>query len=218
MLSYLTREDTEFALRKMQQFHHECIDLHNRHGLDLLENLGRRNILLSSVQEKFFADALARRYTVTNDGRPGEPDIVIETLDRELECKLTSRHRSGAISFQTDYETLVNKGKLDYLYMVASEDFKKFAIIHYTDLTAADFRGISPGSRGKSQMMKYAAHDRANVVIGKMVNLNEVNIKKLNTKLRGLSHAAVSARKKIQKSMDFWKNSNTRFSVELEKI
>jgi len=216
--TYITREDAIFALEKMKSFHGECSELFSRHGFDLLNDLGRRNILLSGAQEKYFAAALSRRFEVSSDGRSGEPDILIHTLDRELECKLTSRHRSGAISFQTDYRTMVNKGILDYLYVVASSNFDSFAVVHYTDLTQDDFRDPASGSRGKSQLMKHSAHDRASVLLGKMINLNEINLKKLNKKLSNLSWSNHSAREKIQKSIDFWTNNKTRFSFELEKL
>jgi len=216
-LSYITREDAIFALSKMKSFHDECKGLFERHGFNLLENLGRRNILLSNAQEKYFAEALARRFNVTSDGRPGEPDILIKSLDRELECKLTSRHRSGAISFQTDYETLEKKGSLDYLYVVASENFDSFAVVHYVDLKPSDFRGLSSGSRGKSQLKKYSAHDRANVLLGKMVNLSKNNLERLHRGL-GVPGLTARARKKINKSIDFWENNGDRYSIELEKI
>lgn len=217
-LAYVTREDAVFALKKMSTFHDECKALFKRNGLDLLEDLGRRNILLSNAQEKFFAEALSRKMDVTSDGRSGEPDIVIHSLGRELECKLTSRHRSGAIVFQADYKTMVNKGSLDYLYLVASEDFQSFAVVHYTNLTAKDFKIPSSGARGKSQLMKYSAHDRANVLLGKMINVNESNLSKLRSRMKKTKKSRVKAIEKIQKSIDFWSNGKTRFSFELEKV
>ena len=72
----------------MTKFHDDLMEVMQRNGFDMLDNLGRRNILMSAAQEKFFAEALARRFNVTCDGKTGEPDIVIHTLDRELECKL----------------------------------------------------------------------------------------------------------------------------------
>ena len=158
MNCYVTREMAEQALSSMQSFHAELDGLYGKYGFDLKENLGRRNILLSQAQEAFFAKALKSAYpSTTNDGRTGEPDIVIPELSKELECKLTSRQKSGAISFQSDYETLQKKGALDYLYVIASEDFDEFVVVHYSGLTVEDFRPLSNGARGKVQLRKHAA-------------------------------------------------------------
>ena len=105
---------------------------------------------MSQAQEAFFAKALKSVYpSTTNNGRTGEPDILIPELNKELECKLTSRQKSGSIAFQSDYETLQKKGSLDYLYVVASEDFDEFVVVHYAGLTVEDFRPLSNGARGK---------------------------------------------------------------------
>ena len=153
----------------MKSFHDECKDLYNKHGFNLLDNLGRRNIVLSQAQEKYFADALKRRHTgVVNDGRTGQPDIIIESLGRELECKLTSRHKSGTISFQSDHESLVQKGALDYLYVIADDEFEKFAVLHCKDLTVDDFRPVSNGSRGKVAMYKHKGMQKCSVLVSKI--------------------------------------------------
>ena len=127
-MSYLTKPMAIAAIQKMQTFHESARKLYENHDMDLLDNLGRRNIIMSQTQEKFFAQELAKQYDgVREDGRTGEPDIIIEGLDKELECKLTSRHRSGSISFQSDFETLQKKGSLDYLYVIADHEFKEFS-------------------------------------------------------------------------------------------
>lgn len=216
ILSYLSKEKTINALRKMKKFHDDLEVLMSRNGFNLLDNLGRRNILLSQAQEKFFAEELSNDYNVNCDGRTGEPDILIECLGRELECKLTSPHKSGAIAFQTDYETLLKKKKLDYLYVVADSAFEKFAVIHYNDLTTSDFRNLSTGARGKTQMKKYAAHDRANILVGKLTSINELELKKLDLKLRSAKTSNQKAR--LSKSVKYWKTTPTKFKVEMESI
>ena len=121
MSCYITKDMAREALSNMQAFHSELESLYSKYSFDLKENLGRRNILLSQAQEAFFAKAIGKVYPSTNnDGRTGEPDITIPELSRELECKLTSRQKSGSIAFQSDYETLQKKGSLDYLYVIAS--------------------------------------------------------------------------------------------------
>lgn len=215
-MTYLSRNDATTAIGKMKAFHDDLSDVMTKNGFNILENLGRRNILLSQAQEKFFSESLAKKFKVTCDGRTGEPDIMINTLGRELECKLTSRHKSGAISFQTDYETLLKKEKLDYLYVVANESFDKFAVIHYTDLTIKDFRPLSTGARGKTQMLKYAAHDRANILLGNFVDLNKKELIKLQEKMK-FSKTPIQ-KERIRKSISYWENSPTKFKIELEAI
>jgi len=213
---FLTREDSIKALRKMKLFHDDLERVMNKHNFNLFENLGRRNILLSQAQEKFFADSLSEKYEVSSDGRTGEPDIVIKSLGKELECKLTSPQKKGNISFQTDYETLEKKGSLDYLYVVADSAFKKFAVIHYENLKIKDFRKLSNGSRGKTQMMKHKAADRANVLVGKMINLNEIEIEKLTKKLD--FPKTEKQKEKILKSLNYWKSNPTKYKIVMEDI
>jgi len=214
--SFLSREDSIKALRKMKSFHEDLVCVMKKHDFDLFENLGRRNILLSQAQEKFFAESLREKYDVSNDGRTGEPDIVIKSLNKELECKLTSPQKKGNISFQTDYETLEKKGTLDYLYVVADASFEKFAVIHYEDLRIKDFRKLSNGSRGKTQMMKHKAADRANVLVGKMINLNEVEIKKLTQKLS--TSKTEKQKEKILSSLKYWKTNPVKYKIVMEDI
>ena len=219
MEQYLTREASLKALQKMKSFHDECFDLYQRHGFHLLSNLGRRNILLSQAQEKYFAEVIGEKFDdVKNDGHTGEPDIFVGELNKELECKLTSRTKSGAIAFQTDYATLEGKKKLDYLYVIASENFDKFAVIHYDSLTTADFRIPSSSSRGKSQMMKYRSADRANVLVGKMISVNEKEIQKIHRKLKNLNFSEKTNKQKLLKSLKYWEDSPTKYTFELEAL
>ena len=215
--NYITRDDTVFALSKMKKFHDELHTVMRRNGFDLLENLGRRNILLSQAQEKYFAEALSRNHDVSCDGRTGEPDIIVNSMNRELECKLTSKQKSGSISFQTDYETLVKKKILDYLYVVASENFDKFAVIHYRDLKSTDFRDPSTGSRGKSQLMKHKAADRADILFGQLENVNQRELQKLKKKSEK-KNLTVLQKSKINKSMSYWEKTPDKYSIKLEAI
>ena len=215
---YLTRDDAIFSLKRMQDFHDECKSLYQRHGFDLLDNLGRRNILLSQAQEKYFADALSRKFKdVRNDGRAGEPDIIIGELDKELECKLTSRHKGGAISFQSDYQALLQKGALDYLYVIADENFKEFAVLHFQGLTVEDFRPLSTGSRGKIAMFKHKGIQKCTVLYGDVIDLSEKNLSRLHMKLLD-SQLSASQRQKIQKSIKYWQTAPTKYSFELEAL
>ena len=216
-MSYITREMAERALTKMKNFHADLDKIFQQHGMDLKENLGRRNILLSQAQEKFFAKVLSRHYDgVKEDGRTGQPDIVIESLHKELECKLTSRHRSGAISFQSDFETLQNKKSLDYLYVIADESFSKFAVLHFLGLTTVDFRALSPGARGKVAMFKHKGMKKCNVLLGDVRSLNARHIDRLEKKL--LEKSTPSEKKKMQKSLKYWKEVDEKYEISLEEV
>ena len=160
-----------YALNKMKDFHDDLCGVFQSYNMDLLENLGRRNVLLSQAQEEFFAQALSQTYdNVVADGATGQPDIVIHDIDKEIECKLTSPYSAGGISFQTDYETLERKGKRDYLYVIASKDFKSFAVLHFEGLTIDDFRPLSNGYRGKAQMYKHKGLKKCQILLGNVIN------------------------------------------------
>ena len=217
-MSYLTRKMTVKAVHDMRAFHDNLRALYKDHGMNMLDDLGRRNILLSSAQEKYFADQLSSVYPDTiNDGRPGQPDIVIPEIDVELECKLTSRHKSGAISFQTDYDTLNKKGSLDYLYVIAGRDFDEFAVLHFRGLTIDDFRPLSNGARGKVSMYKHKAMSKCNVILGNIVNNNTVNLEKLQAKLESQDFTNTK-KEKILKSIKYWNTTPARYSFELEAV
>ncbi len=180
-MSYLTKEMAVCATANMVNFHEDVKLVFSKHGMDLLENLGRRNCILSQSQEKFLADEIKKHYdNVECDGRPGQPDIVIRSIDKEVECKLTTRNRSGQINFQTDYETLRSKGSLDYVYIVASPEFDAFAVLHFEKLTIEDFRPPANGSRGRSQMIKSNAMKKCNVLMGQVVNNTSFYLERLD--------------------------------------
>jgi len=214
-MSYITRTMACQAINKMQSFHSDIVNLYHRHDMDLLDNLGRRNIVMSQAQEEFFSQVLSETFKdVIADGKTGQPDILIGSLNKELECKLTSRHKGGAISFQTDYTTLAQKGELDYLYVIADHAFEKFAVLHFTGLTTNDFRPLSNGARGKVAMKKYEGMKKCNVLLGNAININERHVKKLSLKL--LSATTQAQRDKINKKIEYWKTSSSRYSFELE--
>ena len=218
-MSYLTREMAINAIKKMKSFHDDLSALYSAHDMDVLEDLGRRNILMSSTQEKYFAEELSKAFPSTfSDGKSGQPDIVIPDIETELECKLTSRHKSGSISFQTDFETLRQKGRLDYLYLIASEDFNSFAALHFIGLTIDDFRPLSSGARGKVSMYKHKAMNKCNVLVGSSTNNNIVNLKKLHAKLDADIYTSDVDVKKVMKSINYWESTPTRYSFQLESV
>jgi hypothetical protein len=217
-MSYITPEMTKCAIRKMKTFHDTIVGVYRDFDMDLLDNLGRRNIVMSQTQEKFFAQELATAYGgVYEDGKTGQPDIVIGELGKELECKLTSRHRGGAISFSTDYGTLAQKGQLDYLYVVADHGFGSFAVLHFEGLTVDDFRPVANGSRGKVAMYKHKGMKKCSVLLGNVINNSEINVQKLNEKLESPS-LSNCVRNKCLKSLEYWTTNPARYSIDLEEV
>lgn len=167
----------------MKSFHSELVELYNNHGMNLAANRGRRNILMSAPMEHFLAESIKSAFpNVVCDGKTGAADITVYSQSGpiEIECKLTSPHQSsGSIAFQTDHDTLVNKGSLDYVYIIADEDFEAFCVIYFQGLTIDEFRDISPGARGKVQMYKWAGMKKAKVLVGEAISSNDVKIKKI---------------------------------------
>ena len=217
-MSYLCKDTATKAIRSMSNFHEDIVSTYENHGMDLLDNLGRRNIVMSQAQERFFAMALMEKFGkgVINDGRTGQPDIVIEPIGKELECKLTSRHKSGSISFQSDYETLLAKGELDYLYVIADHHFKQFAVLHFQGLTTEDFRPLSNGARGKVAMFKHKGMKKCNVLMGSVDSLNKENIDRIK-KCLSEKNPPYKIRK-LKKSLDYWMNTEEKYRFNLEKL
>ena len=216
-MSYLTRDMCFDALRRMCSFHDGLVNLYHSHEMSLLDNLGRRNIVMSQAQEKYFADVLSVRWQhVRNNGKTGQPDIIIGSLDRELECKLTSRNRCGGIQLQADLESLKKKGSLDFLYVIAGYDFKSFTVLHFEGLTSDDFRSLSPGSRGKVSMRKSVAMKKCHVLVGGVTCLNLQHIEKL--KLR-LEHAKTDKQTSLlHKKIKYWEDVDSKYRIELEEV
>ena len=179
MSGYLTREMTGSVLIDLVKFEEGLAGYFEDNDLDLREDLGRRNALVSSAQESFFAKALASRYEdVTRDGRPGQPDIIIGELNRELECKMTSGS-GGSWNLQTDYATLTRKESLDFLYVLASPEFDSFAVLLFEGLTPDDFHPPSTGARQKARMNKSVAMEKCTVLWGDAMCRNKHFINRL---------------------------------------
>jgi len=193
----LNSKDACTVLRRMQEFHTEQEIIHKKFGMNFLENLGRRNVIMSQAQEYFLAETLKKKYPDTFcDGRPGKPDISIPSISTEIECKLTSACRNGSINFQTDYETLRKKKSLDYVYIVSDTHFEKFSFLYFEGLTVDDFRVPSPGARGKSQMIKHIGMKKCKFLVGDYVVINDTEIKKLVVRQKDL--ASIFSNKTIQ--------------------
>lgn len=216
-MSYLTKEMAESAIMKMTKFHNNLKAFYESHDMDFLEDLGRRNILMSRPQESFFAEALRLEYPTTySDGKTGQPDIIIPEINTELECKITSPHKSGSWGLQTDHGTLTQKGSLDYLYVLCNRDFDEFGVFHFKGLTVDDFRKPSPGSRGKVSLIMRNAVKKCSILVGSISSRTEFNLEKLSRK----KAAATTPEQieKINKSIEYWTNTPASYSISLEKM
>tara|TARA_Y100001973_G_C5201930_1_gene338500 strand:+ start:1675 stop:2451 length:777 start_codon:yes stop_codon:yes gene_type:complete len=235
MKEYIDRNMAISALRKMRIFHDNVSDLYSAFGIHLLENTGRRNMLLSHTQERFFADEISLVFPeAESDGRTGCADIVIPELDRELECKLTSGSgKYSSFDLQTDWETLSKKGELDYLYVLASKNFDEFAVLFFSSLTTDDFFPPAPGSRGRARMNKAKGMKKCSVLVGSAEIKNELRIAKLlsevestdrkkRERLRVLEERLVNtnrnAKKKREKILSIKMRENQRFEKKIKKI
>lgn len=177
MEKYITQLNVQGILEDLVKFENSLKDLFLDYDMDLRDNLGRRNALISSLQEKVTAKYLREIFfDVENDGAPGKPDITINDIDRELECKMTSGSRSkGYVSYalQTDYDTICKKRYLDYIYVLSNSSFDKFCILFFEDLTPDDFFPPANGSRGKSRMKKKNAMKKCTPLWGNYTIKNE---------------------------------------------
>jgi hypothetical protein len=188
---YVTKQQAKTLIQRLKSFEASLYNVFDSYGYDLNENLGRKNALLSQAQEKELGKILRKEYggdDVIVDGRPGQPDIVIKSLDRELECKLTSGSgkKYKSFSLQTDYETLKKKGKLDFLFVLTNPAFSKFCVLFFEGLTIDDYFPPANGSRGKSRMKKSSAMKKANVLWGSSININKKYVKKWNSRLEDI--------------------------------
>ena len=186
---YLTRSMIINTILKINEFKQRLENLYSDFDIDVNENTGRRNALLSAIQEKVLSDELSIVFEgVENDGSPGKPDIVIGQIDTELECKLTSGSgkTSRSYSLQTDYATIQNKETLDYLYIVTNKDMTEYSALYFNGLTASDFCDPPETARGKARMSKKVAFKKAIPLVGGFTNLNEDYINQYNNQIEEL--------------------------------
>jgi len=184
---YIQKGEAVRILAAMKGFESDLRAVYRKWDYNFRDNLGRRNALVSMSQEAETARILSERYEgVTSDGGSGKPDICIAEIDAELECKLTSGSRSGnsvTYDFRTDWETLCNKGILDYVYIVASEDFNSFCFLYFKGLTPDDFFPPATGSRGKSRMNKSVAMKKCVPLFGSFEELSINHIENLTQEI-----------------------------------
>jgi hypothetical protein len=214
----------EGALSKMHILNTEVVDLFEKHGLSFVDNLGRRNGVLSHAQEKFFAEELGKVFKdVCVDGKTGQPDIVIHDIDKELECKLTSGNgKYSNFSLQTDYNTLSKKGRLDHLYVLANGSFDNFVVLHFEGLTIKDFFVPAPGAKGKSRMRKHVAMEKCHVLWGEAKIKNKIEINKIEQQIKSVKKEMSESLSKIFAQRGehnaLYKKEKARYNKKLKKL
>ena len=217
-LSYLDRNMAISAIKKMKNFHESLMTVHDLHGIDFFADLGRRNILMSRPQETFFCEAIKTKFPQTvSDGRTGQPDIVIPSIGRELECKITTKRKGGSWSFQADYATLEKKGSCDFLYVCCDEKFENFGVFFFDNLTVEDFKPPAPGSRGKSRLLLKNCRDKCYPLVGDMTDRNSLFIKKAKNRLSS-KESSEYEKMKARSSLEYWENNPKSYTIHLEQV
>jgi hypothetical protein len=216
--TYLTEQMASRALSRMYDFNQKLSSLYESEGLNIKADIGRRNILMSSIQEKEFSKELSKVYSgVINDGRSGQPDIVIGEINTELECKITSPHINKTWALQCDYATLRKKGTLDFLYMLVDRDFEKAAVLYFKELSIDDFHPPASGSRGKSRMKKSNAMLKCTPLFGDFVDKNQEIIDRAKLVVEDEKKPPYQKKKALERIVN-WNRKEKQYSFKLEKI
>lgn len=214
----ITKQEVSQALKSMQSFMVDLRDLYHKHSMDFDGNIGRRNIMMSAAQEHFFVEAFKRSFPeAISDGKTGRPDIHLSD-DRELECKLTSPSKSGGINLQTDWDTLQKKSNLDYLYVIADHEFKKFNVLYFESLDASDYYPPSSTSRGRAKMKKYSAMKKCHVLWGEVIDGRERDLVSMRATLESTSERAQKTRKKLEERIVKLEQSDSYYTFVLETV
>jgi len=196
-VSYITSEMVEWIIKRMTSLERSLNSIYEDHDLSFRDNSGRRNAIISQIQEKATAEALNKFGEIARvDGRTGYPDVCVDSRFRELECKLTSGS-GGSWSLQADYATLQKKGQIDFLYILADKDFQKFAVLFFEGLSRDDFHPPGPGSREKARMNKVSAMEKCTVLMGNVSNKNLNMINQYRESLREVTREAYKKMKNV---------------------
>lgn len=218
MQPYLDRENSVKAIENIKNLFDDLNSVYGRYGIDINRDVGRKNILISAAQEHFFAEAIKNIVgSCSNDGRTGKADIVIDGLDdREVECKVVCRGKTGSWSLQADKATLERKGSCDFLYLLFDRSHENVALFLFEDLTPDDFYDPAPGSRGKARLKKSSAFKKCTPLVGGFSNIREQYMSRyLKESLEG---STKSVRDKSEQKYLSWYNKEDSYSIQLEAI
>ena len=189
-INYMSSFCCENALTKMQLFHEDMLRIFQQHGMDFLENLGRRNIVMSQVMEAYFAKEIAKEtgMEVISDGATGHADIIIKEMGKEVECKLNTPHGKRSHALQADWTSLKKKG-VDYLYLIANPAFDRFAVLLFEEMGQEFYHPPASGSRNKVRIRLDKAMERCQVLHGYAVSINKEEISKIDRALLGVEES-----------------------------
>ena len=217
-MNYLDRASSIEAIKKISSLFKDMSTLYKSYGINIDNDVGRKNILISAAQEHFFAEAIASvAGECSSDGRTGMADIVIGSLnDREVECKVVCRGKTGSWSLQADKATLEKKGSCDFLYLLFDREHKSTAVLLFTDLVPKDFYDPSQGSRGKARLKKSSAFKKCKPLVGSFKNVRQSFIEKYESDLR--SSKTTPAKLKAEQKLNMWYNKEDSYSIQLEDI
>ena len=216
--SYLTRSAAIDAIGNIMSFADDMQKTYNRHGIDLGNDVGRQNIILSPAQEHFFADVIRKVVgECRNDGRTGEPDIIITALNnRELECKVVCKGKAGSWHLQADRTSLSDGGTLDFLYLLFDRTYDNVGVFLFKDLGYDDFKVPSPGSRGKSRMNKKSAFKKCTPLVGGFFDRREQYMRRYAAEIE--SAETIYELGKAKAKLELWTNKEPQISITLESI
>lgn len=217
-MSYLDRPSSIQAIKSISSLFDEINEVYSRHGIDMNRDVGRKNILISAAQEHFFARAIANVVgECSNDGRTGMADIVIDSLDdKEVECKVVCRGKTGSWSLQADKATLERKGVCDFLYLLFDRSHENTAVLLFEDLVPEDFYDPAPGSRGKARLKKSSAFKKCKALVGGFENKRKKFLERYQDEVQ--NSITPSQRKNAEKKWNMWYNKEDSYSIHLENI
>lgn len=218
-VSYISPDAAREAVSNVLAFSDEIDELYNRHEISVTDDVGRKNILLSAAQEKFFAKALQERAIECKvDGKTGEPDILVKLKDhwRELECKVTCISKKGSWQLQTDERTLEQKGGCDFLYLLFNRDHDEVAVLFFKDLNSGDFHKASSTSRGKARMKKHSAFKKCVPLIGGFTDKRKTFIESYKEKYNAATTNKMKSR--YLEKIKMWESKESQFSIQLESV
>ena len=217
-MSYLDRSSSVEAIKNISSLFSEVSDVYEKHGIDIDRDVGRKNILISAAQEHFFANAIASVVgECSNDGRTGMADIVIDSLgNREVECKVVCRGKTGSWSLQADKATLERKGSCDFLYLLFDRNHENTAVLLFENLVPDDFYDPAPGSRGKARLKKSSAFKKCKALVGGFENKRMKFLEKYQND--AANSATALQKRKAEQKWAMWYNKEDSYSIQLENI
>lgn len=217
-MNYLTREASLGTIKRINSLFTDIKQLYSSHGIDITNDVGRQNILISAAQEQFFADAINESFgSCVSDGRTGAADIIIECLDdRELECKVLCQGKKGSWSLQADKATLEKKGECDFLYLLFDRTHENVGLFLFKSLTPDDFKNPAPGSRGKARLDKNSAFKKCIPLVGGFVDKREEYMEMYKSRMA--SAETEKEKETAAQKLELWYNKPSHYKIHLEGL